>query len=159
MTDALREEAKYLLLFLRSVDKVEVYNISQGEFHTLSFRVQIASQNQREVGQKRSTFMDQLHDAHKSQPYGITEMISFTAKFEIEVTDNYSNQSGSSSWLVANCIGSRESTVIAAAKKQHVFPWVGTSLELQKHKKLQLLLEVVFIAFFLFLSKHHQSFL
>ena len=132
LTDALREEAKYLLLFLRSVDKVEVYNISQGEFHTLSFRVQIASQNQREVGQKRSTFMDQLHDAHKSQPYGITEMISFTAKFEIEVTDNYSNQSGSSSWLVANCIGSRESTVIAAAKKQHVFPWVGTSLELPK---------------------------
>ena len=133
LTDALREEAKYLLFFLRSVDKIEVYNISQGGFHTLSFRVQIASQNQREVGQKRTTFLAQLRRAHESQPYGITGMISFTTKFEIEVTDNncYNNQSGSSVWVVANCIGSRNVTkVITVAKKQHVFPWVGTSLEL-----------------------------
>ena len=134
LTDALREEAKSLLLFLRSVDKIEVYNISQGGFHTLSFRVQIASENQGEVGQKRTTFLAQLRRAHESQPYGITGMISFTTKFEIEVTDNncHNNQSGSSVWLVTNCIGSRESTVIAAAIKQHVFPWVGTSLELPK---------------------------
>ena len=132
LLDALREEAKYLLLFLKSVCKIEVIHVSPQGQHSTSFCVEIAPTSLAAVSAKRDSFMQQLRQAHDRQPYQITNVISFTANFFVKVTDNNPNrnQAGTSNWLIANCVGSADPTVQAAAAKQHTFPWVGAVLEL-----------------------------
>ena len=130
LLDALREEAKYLLLFLKSVCKIEVVHIPQRGQLSTSFCVEIA--NARAVSDKRDSFGQQLKLAHQRQPYKINRTISFTANFSIVVSDKNSrrNQSGTSTWVVGNWVGSSNTSVLAAAAEQHTFPWVGTALEL-----------------------------
>ena len=132
LLDALREEAKYLLLFLKSVCKIQVVHISQSGQHSISFCVEISPASLASVTSKRKLFMQQLRQAHSEQPYSISRVISFTATFSVIVTDNShrKNQAGQSNWVIANSVGSEDSTVQAAAAKQCTFPWVGTVLEL-----------------------------
>ena len=132
LLDALREEAKYLLLFLKSVYKIEVVQISRHGRHSTSFCVEIARASFDAVKAKRDSFMRQLRQAYAMQPYKISNVISFTVKFSVVVTDNNSrkNQASTSNWLLANCVGSADPAVQAAAAKQRTFPWVGAALEL-----------------------------
>ena len=118
----LREEAKFLLLFLRSVDTIEVVELSQyGEERKL-FRVEIAEREQ--IHQDRKLFMDQLHE---SELCGSN--INVVTNFHVAVTDG--GHTTQSHWLVANQVGSPSSNVHTAAVKQHIFPWVGVALELK----------------------------
>ena len=130
LLDALREESKYLLLFLKSVCKIELVHISQKGEHSTFFSVEIPPDDP--VSAERDSFMRQLRQTHAMQPYNIKNIISFTAKFSVVVSDNnqQKNQSGTTNWLVVNCVGSADPTVQAAAAKQHTFPWVGAALEL-----------------------------
>ena len=132
LLDALREEAKYLLLFLKSVCKIEVVHISQDGQHKTSFCVEIAPSDYANVSFKRDLLLKDLTLAHKRHPYQINNVISFTAEFSVAVTDNNSrkNQAGTSRWLVTNYVGSADPKVQAAAEKQCTFPWVGAALEL-----------------------------
>ena len=132
LLDALREEAKFLLLFLKSVNKIEVIHVSPTGQHSLSFRVEIAPANKVAICSHRESFMKQLQTAHKQQPYRISNVISFTARFSVIVTDQNprNNKAGTSEWLVANCAGSADASVHTAAQKQKIFPWVGAALEL-----------------------------
>ena len=132
LLDALRKEAKYLLLFLKSVCKIQVVHISPSGQHSTSFCVEIDPANLVSITSKRCLFMQQLRQAHSLRPYSICQVFSFTATFTVIVTDNNqrSNQAGKSNWLIANNVGSADSAVQAAAAKQRTFPWVGTVLEL-----------------------------
>ena len=132
LLDALREEAKFLLLFLKSVNKIEVIHVSPTGQHSLSFRVEIAPANKQTICSHRERFMQQLQTAHKQQPYRISNVISFTARFSVIVTDHNptNNKAGTSEWLVANYAGSADASVHTAAQKQKIFPWVGAALEL-----------------------------
>ena len=132
LLDALREEAKFLLLFLKSVNKIEVIHVSQTGQQSLSFRVEIAPANKVAICSRRKHFMQQLQTAHKQQPYRISNVISFTARFSVVVTDlnRTSNQAGTREWLVANCVGSADASVQTVAQQQKIFPLVGAALEL-----------------------------
>ena len=132
LLDALREEAKFLLLFLKSVNKIEVIHVSQTGQQSLSFRVEIAPANNVAICYHRKSFMEQLQATHRQQPYRISNIISFAARFSVVVTDHNSrrNQAGTSEWLVANYAGSADTSVQAAAQQQKIFPWVGAALEL-----------------------------
>ena len=117
---ALKKEAKFLLLFLRSIDTIEVFELTQYGEQQL-FRVEIAERQQ--IYQDRNKFMDQLKSAHALQPYSISQPINVVTDFHVTVTDG--GRTTHSHWLVANQVGSQ-----TAAMKQHVFPWVGVALEL-----------------------------
>ena len=131
LLSALRKEAKFLLLFLRSVHTIEVIDIAANGRQTLSFKVSI--DEQAGVCQERSTFLHKLKSQHQREQYGISTVISYTADFHVSIADNNydENQTGQSHWLVANQVGSTDRTVCQAAMQQCVFPWVGTALELQ----------------------------
>ena len=131
LLDALREEAKYLLLFLKSVCKIEVLHISQAGEHD-SFCVKITPDSFSKVLKEHNLFLQQLKRAHKRDPYRITDVISNTVELSVIVTDNNQtkNQSGTSSWLITNYVGSTDSSVQAAAAELHILPWVGAALEL-----------------------------
>ena len=131
LIDALRGEAKLLLPFLRSVSTIEVHKISTDDSFTLLFRVEIASANKSSLAQKRQAFLQQLKIAHSRQSYGISSLIHFDADFHVEITDNITIQHGGSAhFLVSATVGSSSSVICNAATKQKVFPWIGTSLEI-----------------------------
>ena len=131
---AIRDEAKFLLLFLRSVQEIEVYEISQYGQQTPSFKV--ALQEKDVIAHKRKDFMVKLKAASaqaRPLPYCITRSIELVADFHVEVTDHSSHPATAttiSHWLVANQVGSQNQSALDSAAKQHVFPWVGTALEL-----------------------------
>ena len=124
---AIREEAKFLLLFVRSVQEIEVYEIPQNGQPMLSFRVVI--QEKDIMGCKRKNFMDKLKtaSAHETPPPWSIELVT---DFHVEVTDHSCNTTAVSHWLVVNQVGSQNQCTLDTAAKQHVFPWVGTALEL-----------------------------
>ena len=139
---ALRDEAKFLLLFLRSVQEIEVYEISEFGQQDLSFQVAIREKD--DICHKRNHFMDKLKTAStqagsllktaseqvESLPYCITRHIDLVTDFHVQVTDRFQHTTTVSHWLVANQVGSQTQSVLDTAAKQHVFPWVGVALEL-----------------------------
>ena len=62
---AIREEAKFLLLFLRSVQEINVYEISQHGQCTLSFQVELREKEV--IGRKQKSFLGEVRLA--SAPY------------------------------------------------------------------------------------------
>ena len=132
LIDALHEEAKLLLVFLRSVDTIEVYNITSDGSHQLCFKTEIADQDKSSVGSERKRFIKKLKSEYASNSYNISEYFGFSADFKIKVsgTGLSEKQCGESHWLVCNQVGSSNKAVLESAAKQKVFPWVGTALEL-----------------------------
>ena len=130
LIDELKEEAKFLLIFLRSVHTVEVVKRVQSrrcEYERL-FRVQVATSDQLTLDHNRATFLTNLRTQHHSNPFKISKCITDVVKFDVLVTDSASEQR--TRWLVANQVGSPSEQILVAAAKQHVFPWVGVAVEL-----------------------------
>ena len=136
---AIREEAKFLLLFLRSVQEIEVYEISQkGKQMFIQRTFQVAIQEKDAIARKRKDFMVKLQAASaqaRPPPYCITSSVELVTDFHVKVTDHSSHTTTVSHWLVANQVGPQnqsEQSALDSAAKQHVFPWVGVALELNR---------------------------
>ena len=131
LIDVLRDEAKFLLLFLRSVHTVEVYNIaSSGSKHELHLQVQVAPEFQAELYQQRATLKSELKAKHSIRKYKITPCISRVAYFAVNIKDVKNKKSMKTvPWLVASQVGSSNKEVLDAARKQCCFPWVGVAME------------------------------
>jgi sacsin len=134
LVDALKDEAKFLLLFLRSVHTVEVYSVSSSSRrpHDLLFRVQIATAYKDVIKQQRTSFLTELTSRHQRSEYNISPCISNVSKFTINIKDNMSKQpmESQTTWLVANQVGSSKRDILDAARQQCCFPWVGVAMEL-----------------------------
>ena len=129
----LREEAKFLLLFLHSVQKIEVYEIPKHGPYTLQlfFQVAICEKDSDDIDRKRKCFMDELKtESAQASPlkYCIARSIGLVIDFWVEV--HFHDTITASHWLVVSQVGSQCEIVRDAAAKQHVFPWVGVAVEL-----------------------------
>ena len=131
LIEALRGEANLLLPFLRSVNTIEVHKISSHSIFSMTFRVEIAASCRSSLQSKRQGFLEQLKAAHSRYSYGISSIIDFDADFTVNVTDNnMPARSNSTDFLVMATVGSNSQAICDAAKKQKVFPWVGTAIPL-----------------------------
>ena len=122
LINALRAEAKLLLLFLRSIQTIEVYNIDQLGRHTLSFQVQVVDSCVSKLKQQRAAFLAALSSEHGTRGYNFTHVIEFTAKFDVSVYDANKGSSSTSHWLVANRVDPSNATVRQASVQQKMFP-------------------------------------
>ena len=129
LVNALKLEAKLLLLFLRSVHTIEVYSIDQYN-KRLSFQSKISGESVGDITQKRKSLLKELKSCYSSRQFNFTRVFEFTAKFDVCVYDASNRQTTTSHWLVANQVGSSNSRVRNASVQQKVFPWVGTAVEL-----------------------------
>ena len=129
---ALKAEAKFLLVFLRSVASIEVFEISTSGNHSLLFSSKITDEFLTGLTEQRSQLIRKVKQSYERYKYNSSEVHSFLAKFDVETFD-HRNGVGKSSWLVCNQVGSSNSTVRSASTKQNVFPWVGTALELDSN--------------------------
>ena len=130
LIDALKSEGKLLLLFLRSIHAIEVYNIDQQGMPTLSFQVKVEDSFIKDLKKQKADFLEELSFLHASNNYGFSTMIKFTAKFNVSVYDTNTQSHSTSHWLVSNRVDPSNDTVREASIKQKVFPWVGTAVQL-----------------------------
>ena len=139
LTGALKDEAKFLLLFLRSVHTITVSKINRNASRQLLFQVQVTADSRARLTQQRTSFMSELKRKHSLRAYRINPCISNVLRFSVEIKDTtniWQHQHTSSkthSWLVTNQVGSHNMRVLEAAGKQHTFPWVGAALELGEY--------------------------
>ena len=126
---ALREEAKCILLFLRSVRSVEVFEISESGKHFNILKVSISETSIDRLAQKRSDFQVNLQRLFQAHSFGIRESLTQFVRVQVDITDSQKGTTGSSKWLVANQVGSQSDEVRKIAKELKAFPWVGVALE------------------------------
>ena len=128
----LKEEAKYLVLFLRSVCSIEVFEIlPHGEFKC-TFKVCIDECDyQNRIKQQKIKFVKDVELRFTGDSaYSTCHVIKDTANFSIEITDG--NDCSKHKWLVVNQVGSQSHDVLQVAQSQHVLPWVGVAFEVEK---------------------------
>ena len=128
----LKAEAKFLLVFLRSVASIEVFEISTSGNHSLLFSSNITDKFLTGLTEQRVQLVCKVKQSYERYKYNSSEVHSFFAKFDVETFD-HKNGVGKSSWLVYNQVGSSNSTVRSASTEQNVFPWAGTALELDSN--------------------------
>ena len=128
LLESLKAEAKYILLFLRSVCSIEVIEISVHNTLKSVFNVSVdtdtyiqhITQQQQLLSDVQSTFtIDSLSSVRK--------VIKSSDHFNIEVHDDSSHSKHK--WIVVNQVGSENTEVMQLAEKQDVLPWVGTAFE------------------------------
>ena len=66
------------------------------------------------------------HLEHTYHSTFILFVITLATEFHVNVTDEETSH-----WLVVTQVGSEKQSILTAAAKQHVLPWVGTALELE----------------------------
>ena len=129
LLDSLKEEAQYLLVFLRSVCSIEICQITESNVTESLFRVSVSQkdyqsrlmQQQQLINKVESTFSVEL-------PYSM-HRVEDISRFDIEIVVNGSI-TGEHKWIVVNQVGSDNGEIMCLAKKQHVLPWVGTAIDL-----------------------------
>ena len=126
---ALKEEAKFLLLFLRSVCSIEVIEILDTHKQKTSFKVSISSCDALLHKQQQQSLVKQVETAFTGA-YSIECIIQQSNTFSIELYNN--GVVTEHKWLVVHRVGSENKEVLALAQQQHVLPWVGTAVEIGK---------------------------
>ena len=129
LVEVLKSEGKVLLLFLRSVSTIEVYDIDKYGRQTLLFQVTVADSSISELRRERSSFIEAMESHYLSDSYYFSSILTSTLSFDVTVYDHHTRQSETSSWLVVNQVGSSDRAVCSASAKLKVFPWVGAALE------------------------------
>ena len=133
LTSALKSDAKFLILFLQSVDRIEVYEIQLNGSHEQVFCVAIHDSDRERVHQQRQDFITKLKLAHKRQPYKISQHEFLELDFHVQITTGPQSTPSDSHWLVTNLIGCTIEDILATASELHIFPWVGVAMELTEH--------------------------
>ena len=129
LLDALREEAHCILLFLRSVRTVQVYEIKENGMHSHIFKISISEVSRDQLAQRHSNFQARLKRCFEAQSFGIRDMLTDVVHVQVDVSDYQTHAERSSKWLVANQVGSNSPEVKKLANDLKVFPWVGVALE------------------------------
>ena len=127
LSGALKCEGMNLLLFLRSVDTVEVYEKDATGQEFLKFQTSIANEERETVYANRKAFLQKVELEHKDSNSGIKDCISLTLDVNITMLD----EKGATThrWIVASQVGSSNNEVLQCASRNHVLPWVGTAIE------------------------------
>ena len=133
LTAVLRDEAKFLLLFLRSVHTVVLSSITSKGICNELFHVQVTPDCQGKLTKQRTKLKTKVSDIHKSSPYRISPCISCVSRFSIELKDTINQQSRTMPWLIASRVGSTNVEVLKTSEQQETFPWVGVAMQLDEH--------------------------
>ena len=121
---ALKCEGKNLLLFLRSVDTVEVYEIDAIGQQSMKFKTSIANEERDIVYTKRKEFLQRMQQVNV---YCIRTCIALTMDFRVMVVDGVVTTIHH--WIVVSQVGSSNEEVLRSASRYRLLPWVGAAIE------------------------------
>ena len=119
--ESLKEEASVVLLFLKSICSISLWNRSKdGTIPECIFKVEIAEDSRDDVMKRRKEF---LSKAATTSEIAECKYIMNIKVMKDSTTKQYR-------WLVVNQIGSKVERISELAKKENLPPWVGMALPL-----------------------------
>ena len=125
----LKEEAQYLLVFLRSVCSIEICKITESNDTLSLFKVSVSQRDYLSRLSQQKQLISRVESIFTGQSqYSIRDIIKDASRFNIEKVDG--GTVSNYDWLVVNQIGSNDNDVMQLAEKQHILPWVGTAINL-----------------------------
>ncbi|XP_011402966.1 PREDICTED: sacsin-like [Amphimedon queenslandica] len=126
----LKEEAQYLLVFLRSVCSIEICKITESNDTLSLFKVSVSERDYQSRLSQQKQLISRVESAFTGQSqYSVRDIIKDVSRFNIEKVDG--GTVSNYDWLVVNQIGSNDNDVMQLAEKQHILPWVGTAINLK----------------------------
>ncbi|XP_019851646.1 PREDICTED: sacsin-like [Amphimedon queenslandica] len=132
LLSSLKQEAKYLLLFLRSVCSIEVLKINARGAISSIFNVSISQEHRSLHIQNQQKILRAIEDL-TSKTSSLTlygQMHIESSHFKVAVKDNETRSHIKHEFLVVHQVGSNNQKVWQLAEKQNVLPWVGVAVEL-----------------------------
>ena len=124
--NALKCEGKHLLLFLRSVDTVEVYEIDSHGQQSMRFKTSIANKERDNIYARRIKFLQAVQQGYAANKYSIKRYIPLTLDFTITVEDEVVTEHHC---IVVSQVGSSNQGVLQRASSYQILPWVGAAME------------------------------
>ena len=119
---ALKDDASVLLLFLRHIEKIEVFTINISGFVTKLFSVETDKATETIRKSLKSTFFTQVKQFH-SNPSALLPTLQYEVTIsvhDIEVGTHTNHQ-----WIVANWVGSKSKQILDASQTVCSLPWLG----------------------------------
>ena len=119
---ALKDDASILLLFLRYIERIEVFNINAGGFVTKLFSVETDKATERVRNSLKDVFFKQVKQFHSlagtTLPFVQYEVTISVHDIELATHDNHQ-------WIVANWVGSEDEDILEASQRVCSLPWLG----------------------------------
>ena len=122
LLDALRKEADCLLLFLRSVTKVEIIELPTVE--KVQFHISIACNDDKEHNNFIKSVTTVL-DNQRMQAQPLVKRLARECSVEITAAHGTSQYK----WFVVEQVGSEDHEVLGVANQLHLLPWVGVAFK------------------------------
>ena len=119
---ALKDDASILLLFLRYIEKIEVFAINTSSSITKLFSVESDKATERARVTLKDTFFNQVKQYHSNPGTSLPTLqyeVTITVH-DIEVSTRTNHQ-----WIVANWVGSKNKQILEASQKVCSLPWIG----------------------------------
>ena len=124
---ALKDDASILLLFLRYIEKVEVFTINTSNFVTKLFSIETDKATEGARKSLKDAFFKQVKLFHSvpgtSLPFLQCEVT--TSVHDIEVGKHTNHH-----WIIANWVGSENKEIRDASKAMCSLPWLGLAASL-----------------------------
>ena len=119
---ALKDDASILLLFLRYIEKIEVFTINTSSFVTKLFSVEADKTTEMARKNSKETFFKEVKQFHS----GSSGQLPFLQyEVTISVHDIELGSQSIHQWIVANWVGSGNKEILDASQRVCSLPWLG----------------------------------
>ena len=119
---ALKDDASILLLFLRHIEKIEVFTINATGFVAKIFSVESDKTTKKARKRLKDAFFKQVTQFHffpgTSLPFVQYEVTISVHDTELATHDNHQ-------WIVANWVGSKNKDILETSQRVCSLPWLG----------------------------------
>ena len=127
---ALKDDASILLLFLRYIEKIEVFTINTSSSVTKLFSVEADKATERSRKNSKDAFFKQVKQFH-SDPGSLLPFLQY--EVTISVQDIELGIHASHQWIVANWVGSQGEEILDVSMRVCSLPWLGLAASLNSH--------------------------
>ena len=127
---ALKDDAVILLLFLRYVERIEVFTIKASSLVSKIFSVETdrATENQRR--QLKASFLSEVEKYHSDSS---SQLPRLQYEARITVHDVQLGTQSDYQWMIMHWVGSRDRDVLDASNKVSSLPWIGIAVPFSSH--------------------------
>ena len=134
---ALKDDASVLLLFLRYIEKIEVFTINTSTFVTKLFSVETDKTTERARKTSKDTFFTQVKQYHDHSDLD-TLLPTLQYEVTISVHDIEVGKHADHNWIVANWVGSENKEILEASQRVCSLPWLGLAASLNSQNSSRL---------------------
>ena len=132
---ALKDDASILLLFLRYIEKIEVFTINTSSSVTKLFSVESDKATERARVTLKDAFFNQVKQYHSNPSTSLP-----TLQYEVTITvhDIEVGTRTNHQWIVANWVGSKNKKILEASQKVCSLPWIGLAASVNSQPSTRL---------------------